>query len=286
MKAVQDGVLALDDDLTATLPFLLRVPSHPNAAITLRMLLSHTSGLRDNLPILRRHYVSGDSPIALATFLCKVLKLPSFWGFFAPGESYSYCNVGIALAALVLEIRSGIAFSAWCDAMIFGPLGLNETSWHLKDFESNEVAQPCSWSKMGGPIIREHYGYPDYPDGQLRSSIEDIAKVVAWVLRGDRTREGEVLSQAAWRAVLQPWYSEIAPRQGLAWQSRNRGIGQVWGHLGLDTGVSSCLEVDMVHKKGIVILANSEGGLREGDGGASLVGELRNALWKEAENAR
>jgi hypothetical protein len=42
----------------------------------------------------------------------------------------------------------------------------------------------------------------------------------------------------------------------------------------------------MVHKKGIVILANSEGGLREGDGGASLVGELRNALWKEAENAR
>ena len=64
MQAVEDGLLALDADVNAVLPFAVRNPGHPAVPITLRRLLTHTASLRDNWGIWDHFYSRGDSAAA------------------------------------------------------------------------------------------------------------------------------------------------------------------------------------------------------------------------------
>ncbi len=73
MQAVQDGLLDLDADVNDVLPFRVRNPRHPHHPITLRMLLTHTSSIRDDWPAIVPFYTHGDSAIPLGGYLRRYL---------------------------------------------------------------------------------------------------------------------------------------------------------------------------------------------------------------------
>jgi CubicO group peptidase (beta-lactamase class C family) len=93
--------------------------------ITVRNLLTHTSGLPDMLPenveLRRRHAPLGE-------FVARALKTPLL---FPPGTKVSYQSMGVLLAAEVAQRITGQAFPKFLEAEIFTPLGMRRTSLGL-----------------------------------------------------------------------------------------------------------------------------------------------------------
>jgi len=67
MQVYENGGYQLDDSINAHLPFAVRNPNHPDTPITFRMLLTHTSAIRDNWDVMP--YVEGDPTIPLGRYL-------------------------------------------------------------------------------------------------------------------------------------------------------------------------------------------------------------------------
>jgi CubicO group peptidase (beta-lactamase class C family) len=181
MLAVGDGDLDLDADVNTRLPFTVTHPASPSRAITTRHLMSHVAGIRDDWDTLNAHYVEGDSPESLGGFLEGCLSVggadySADRNFRPEGVEgvYKYTNVGAALVGYMVEVTSGIAFDRFCEERIFEPLAMN-AGWHLADFDVEDVALP---TRVVNEEFRTvpHFGFPDYPDGQLRADARSMAR--------------------------------------------------------------------------------------------------------------
>jgi CubicO group peptidase (beta-lactamase class C family) len=265
MQAVEDGVLDLDADVNEVLPFAVRNPGHPDTPITMRMLLTHTSSIHDAWAAITPFYVPGDSRIALGTYLRRYLtpagdlfRPRHTFDAWAPGDRYRYCNVGADLAGYVIERANGTGFDDRCDARIFRPLGMRRrTGWHLADVPRERVAMPYSF-RDGGFITAGHYGYPDYPSGQLRSSAEELARMfLAFIGMGalDGTR---ILSADSVREIGRPQIPALEEGQGLIWYRERRRGRVLLGHDGGDRGVATHCFFRPDDGVGVLLLANGD----------------------------
>lgn len=124
MLLVLDGKLSLDDDIRKHLP---EVPAF-GKTITIRHLLTHTSGLRDQWGLLA---LKGVGPGAQVHTLPLILDLVSHQKAlnFDPGSEYLYSNTGYALAAIIVQRASGMSFAKFSDDRLFKPLGMTNTRW-------------------------------------------------------------------------------------------------------------------------------------------------------------
>jgi len=121
---VEDGKIALSDDIRKYLP---EMPQYEKP-ITVDMLLSHTSGLRDwgsvmdiaGWPRTSRVY----TPVEVLQIATRQKGLN-----YAPGEAYSYTNTGYNLAAWIVLRVSGYTLADFTRLRIFEPLGMTHTSW-------------------------------------------------------------------------------------------------------------------------------------------------------------
>ena len=188
MALVQEGRLDLDADINDYLPFEVHIPAAPKVPITMRHLLTHTSAIRDRANVWgtpwTKHtlYFHGDSPISLERFM-RSYYTPGGRRYDAtttsteraPGTRYSYSNLAVALAGFVAQRVSGVDFDAWCIRRILQPLGMAHSGYRLADIDSTNVAMPYAHNRQGlKPIYL--YGYPDYPDGALRTSALHLAR--------------------------------------------------------------------------------------------------------------
>ena len=116
-----DGALRSDDDVRRYLP---DVPDF-GAPITLRHLLQHTSGLRDQWPmlVLAGH---GRRDVLTQARIRKLVAAQSGLNF-TPGTAYEYCNTGYTLLAEVVAHVSGQSFPAFTEERIFRPLDMAQT---------------------------------------------------------------------------------------------------------------------------------------------------------------
>lgn len=121
----QDGKLSLDDDIRKYLP---EVPSFGGQRITIRNLLTHTSGLRDQWGLLgiegRGPGTQVHSPMTTLDLVAhqKMLNFP-------PGTKYLYSNTGYALAGLIVQRVSGKTLNEFTQERLFRPLGMTHTQW-------------------------------------------------------------------------------------------------------------------------------------------------------------
>ena len=116
------GELSLDDPVREHVPAL---PAYA-APITVRHLIHHTSGLRNNVSLLRlaRSQVEEDGEEVTLSLLAWQEGLD-----FDPGEHWKYSNPGYVLLARIVERVSGESFRAFTDREIFGPLGMTSTGF-------------------------------------------------------------------------------------------------------------------------------------------------------------
>jgi CubicO group peptidase (beta-lactamase class C family) len=164
----EDGKLTLDDRLRRWLPSL---PAADDA-ITLRHLLSHTSGLIDYEDVM-----PDDTTEQLRD--ADVLRLLESQDrtYFKPGSGYRYSNSGYSLLALIVERASGKSFQDFLRERIFLPLGMHDTLAYVHG--GPEVPHRAyGYSEIDGQWIRTDQSTTSavLGDGGIYSSIADLAK--------------------------------------------------------------------------------------------------------------
>lgn len=140
---MNDGKLRLDDKVQKFLPEL---PEY-GRPITIRHLLSHTSGLRewsnlmavDTWPRGTRAHTQDD--LLEVVFAQKAINYPV-------GDHYSYTNSGYGLLVTIIERVSGIPFAQFTTERIFRPLGMTQTGWR-DDFERLVPGRAQAYSRQG-----------------------------------------------------------------------------------------------------------------------------------------
>ncbi|WP_110037919.1 serine hydrolase domain-containing protein [Nocardia neocaledoniensis] len=126
LQLAAEGTLSIDDPVGRWLPETLR---DSGSAITIRHLLQHTSGLRDDLPgyttpaeyLEQRYDQHGTEQLVART----LTNAPAS----APGAAWAYSNTGYLLLDLIIERATGRPGHQAIDERVVGPLGLDDTRW-------------------------------------------------------------------------------------------------------------------------------------------------------------
>ena len=104
--------------------------------------------------------------------------------------------MGVDVAAFLVEAAAGIGFDTWCERRIFAPLGMDRAGWHLAGLPRCEIAMPYTWAGNENAYVPTgHYGYPDYPDGALRTTAPQLARHLGMLLGGGSWRGHRLLSR-------------------------------------------------------------------------------------------
>ena len=261
MQLWEAGELSLDDVVNELLPFTVDNPRVEGDTILLQHLVTHTSGIQDNWDNMPYTYGS-DSPIGLGEFLEAYLVpggeyYDERWNFydFMPGTSWEYGNVATALAAYLVEIMTETSFDDSTDATIFEPLSMDHTAWHLADFDLEELALP--YGLEGGEYESYgHYGVPDYPDGQLRTSVTDLARFLAAISAGGGLEGARILESATVEEMLSPLIAGSDAEQYVFWYAADVVDRELVGHNGGEDGAATEIYFSPETGVGVVLLMN------------------------------
>jgi CubicO group peptidase (beta-lactamase class C family) len=116
MRMVEAGSLDLDSDASDYLGWRLRNPAFPETPITLRMLLSHTAGVRD----------ANDYRVPLGKTVAAALADPKAWdGQHPPGKYFAYSNLNFPIIGSAMERVSGVRFDALMQRLVLKPLNID-----------------------------------------------------------------------------------------------------------------------------------------------------------------
>ncbi|TVR76249.1 MAG: T9SS C-terminal target domain-containing protein [Chitinophagaceae bacterium] len=270
MQLYEDGLFSLDDDINDYLPFDVLIPNYESHPITFRMLMTHTSSIRDNWNAMNNYYNNnGDPTISLAECMERYFSTSGSdynqnQNFFnsQPGTVYQYSNMASALSGYLVEVISGMPFNEYCNQHIFTPFCMNNTRWFLSEYPNlNAVANPHDFfSSQYDPI--DHYGFADYPNGLLRSNVSDLANFMITILQNGTFHNEELLSSASINSMFTEQIPSIETRQGLKFYKENFSVSGgnilLWGHSGGEYGIGTEMYFDHDNNMGIAVIANGD----------------------------
>lgn len=165
----EDGKLDLDDSIRHWLPELPAI----DQPITLRQILSHTSGLVDYEDLMSPDATEQISDQGVLDLLARADTL-----YFAPGSAYRYSNSGYVLLGLVIERASGMTLPAFLKSRIFDKLGMAHTLMYEHDRGPEVPNRAYGYSDIDGTWTRTDQSPTSATrgDGGIYSSIDDLAK--------------------------------------------------------------------------------------------------------------
>ena len=267
MQQVEKGKLKLDADINTLLPFKVRNPKHAHKPITLRQLLTHTSGIRDNWNVLEDTWVkNGDFPKPLGKSLLAYLRedgeffsaKKSFYSW-AQGTTNQNSTVGFAQAAYVAAAQLNDNFAEQCEKGIFKPLGMDGATFRLVAANLKQVAMPYAYrKKIGGFKALGHHGYLDYPAGTLRTTAPHLARFLLMFMGEGKLGETRVLEAKTVAAMKKIQFPKIDKEQGIGWYYTRLAGKQMIGHDGGDPGVVTQMLCQLKEGTGIIVLMNGE----------------------------
>lgn len=237
----EDGALSIDDPLKKWLPELPAVAD----AMTLRQLLSHSSGLLDYEDLMDPADTRQVHDIDVLHLLQKENHT-----YFAPGSSYRYSNSGYALLALVVGKASGSDFASFLRQRIFLPLGMTATFAH-QDGVDEVPERAYGYSQIDGHWQRTDQSTTSavLGDGGIYSSIDDLAKWDA-ALYDERLLRRASLQQAFSAATATP--EPDVPHYGFGWRIN----GDALWHSGESIGFRNVIVRYPKQKLTVVVLSN------------------------------
>jgi CubicO group peptidase (beta-lactamase class C family) len=272
MQLRNRGKLTLDDRIIDWIPELRRVhdPFDTRDSITIRMLLSHSSGFQAGT----WPYGRGRpwEPFEPSEWEQLVAMMPYQQLGFPAGSRYGYSNPGFVYLARVIEAITGDSWAVYVQKNIFSPLGLTRSyvgttpyylaahRSHSYDIESNRETRRDSIIDNGAdfdPGIT-------IPNSGWNAPLDDLATYLnfltgAAATPGDRVRYGAVLSRTTlaemWRTVVNVSPdSADRPRvdMGLSFFRYEVDGRQVIGHTGSQAGFRSFMYFDPLRKTAIV----------------------------------
>ncbi|MFC7535946.1 serine hydrolase domain-containing protein [Sphingomonas sp. GCM10030256] len=290
MKLVELGRLDLDADVSDMLGYTVKPPGRRRPPVTLRMLLSHTSGLRDH---------DDQYAIPLGERLEAVLRSPHSWDPAHPPASgyFTYSNLNFAVVGSVMERATGERFDRWIRRQVLDPLKI-DGCFNWPTCSDAAIARAVVLTQDGKPIrddlrsrrpdcpvfVREgqpcdlsrwvagENGALFSPQGGLRISARGLARIGRMLLNGGTLDGARILSRASVEELLRPqWrfngsngatddgfycsYGLASQQIGIGGQGcSDDGAGDGTprvGHAGEAYGLRSGLWIDRVQRTGV-----------------------------------
>ncbi len=249
------GKLQLDDPLRRHLNEV-HIQQHSTGTpdVTLRELLTHTSGLQREVP--GTVWTDGEFPSEAAMGL--LLKES-----YEPDTQWKYSNLGFALLGKVVAVEAGQPWDAYVQGHILTPLGMLKTRPIPRSDEPG-LAVGYVRTAPGGifvPADKMPSGPLD-PAGAIASSIEDLARYVAFHMAEGSNGDSPVLSGRTLREMHRPqwllpdWQSAYGFGIGVR---RVDGLVRV-GHGGGVPGQTTNIRFIPALKLGVIVLTNSDEG--------------------------
>jgi CubicO group peptidase (beta-lactamase class C family) len=168
----RDGKLSLDDDIRRYLP---EIPNYGHR-ITIRHLLNHTSGLRDQWDLL--YMARGrfeENRITEADVLEIVARQKAL--NFVPGTEYLYSNTGYTLAGTIVKRITGKSLREFADERIFKPLGMANTHFH-DDYTMVVKGRAAAYTR--GADGKWHVSLPNYDTYGATSLFTTVGDLLKW----------------------------------------------------------------------------------------------------------
>jgi CubicO group peptidase (beta-lactamase class C family) len=185
--------------------------------ITIRDLLTHTSGLGD--------MSSPRFDSTLAELVTGYAREPLQ---FQPGSRWSYCNSGINTLGRIVEAVSGIPFATFLDSRLLHPLGMVDTTFWLTQSQTKRLAksykagangqlEEVSLFFMNGNLSDRRR--TPLPAGGLFSTAKDVAQFYRMMLNRGATKRGRILSESAVQQMTTTQTGDIKTGfvEGMSW---------------------------------------------------------------------
>ncbi len=257
MMLKEDGKLSYDDLLEKYIPGL------PYAGITIRHLLTHTSGLPDYQTIMDQHW--DKSKVANNEDILVYLKKHHPPSLFAPGEKYDYSNTGYVMLGSIAEKASGKDFIEFCRERIFTPLEMKNTD--ILSLEKKKVIENFA---RGHIYVEDKHRYvraDSFPSSNYTIWLGDrkgpgrISSTASDLLKWDRALYSEkIISQATLKEAFTPYMltNDSISNYGFGWTLETGNDGQqiVW-HDGDNPGYKTIIIRFIEKNKTIIILCNN-----------------------------
>ncbi len=256
MVLVDEGKVDLDAPVSRYLPVFknARLRTGPlQREIIVRQLLSHTAGLA------QPPRNPNDGAIPLRAYAEQLLGRPLE---FEPGSAYEY-GYGLTVAGAIVEVVSGKPFDSFLDERVFGPLGMNDTTFHPNEEQRRRLAKTYQPGSNAGSIVPAYNPFitqdatvrrtPE-PSGGLFSTAPDMARFYQMVLNGGELDGKRILSPAAVRTMLEPQSAGGKPlTYALGWQHfRQPGTGSAPELVGYGHGGAFGTDGLVIPSRGIV----------------------------------
>lgn len=170
MMLQEKGQLRYDD------PVRQYLPSFPYEKVTIRHLLTHTSGLPEYFDLVLAHHNTLDTLTNGKLLQLLAAYKPEL--VFQPGEQWEYCNTGYVLLASLIEKAAGMPVDAFFKQQITGPLGLNDTYIYTLAMKQSPANRVFGFRRENGRNLPNDLIRFDgvAGDGNIYSSVEDLLK--------------------------------------------------------------------------------------------------------------
>ena len=247
-KMMDHGILDPDEDISHYLGYTVGNPRYPNQPITLRILMSHTSGINEGASF---NYKNSK----LSDMIAVDKKAKSNFRAVAPGAQYKYSNFGAGITGSIIEAVTGQDVSTFVRAFLFEPLGI-DAAYTASQLESPEDIV-ATYRKDGtlyqapSYMLRKEYEEEANPDLHYRVTVgsllirpRDLCRLGIAACT-DGTVDGiQVLSEESLQRMRQPQspevtgitsqtpYSFFCVRQDDVFSDRT-----VYGHQGTNEGI-------------------------------------------------
>lgn len=283
MQLIEAGKLNLDDDVSDLIGFKVSNPYFPNRAITLKMLLSHTSSINDKEGYFNLDFINPSENI----------DWKKCYNNYEPGSTYEYCNLNFNMLGTIVERISGYRFDKYIQEKILEPLDLYGgyysdlldsnrfiTLYEYDHTSSKYNPSPAAYTKIGSRIDDYKMGYstPIFsPTGGMKISANDLAIYMIMHMNKGTYKGIEIIS----RESSEEMQSAVLNNYGLALMTSENFIPNIImkGHTGNAYGLYSAMFFQPKDNYGFVVITNGSDG-KETNGMNNFLKSVMNSLYE------
>ena len=263
MQLVERGKVDLDAPLVTYLPYF-RVKDSASVRITVRQMLTHTSGMRDVTDYRWDHPEYDDG--ALERYVRALADSTLLW---PPGTRFRYSNIAFEVLADVIAKVSGTPFESYVRREILAPAGMRASTLMKPEADTSLLTSPHVQRSAGNWVVAEHFPYnrPHAASSTLLSNVEDMSRWALLNLQRGTIDGRQLLRRSSYDVLWSPQARTNAPpgsvsgdSVGLSWFLGRFDGRRVATHSGGDDGYRSFLILVPDAGVGVVIMTNSERG--------------------------
>ena len=256
MKLCEDGILNLDTTIDKYLP-RLKLNKDAQKTITLRHLLSHKSGLpSEYTPEGAREESALEESLKGELANCTLESEPQ-------QLKHLYSNLGIRLASLIAQQKTGEYYSALAKKYVLNPLGMTKTTFDLRDAATYPLSLPHTAEDNGFEV--EHHikeNAARLAAGGLYSNTDDLSRLARCILNGGKADNGkEIVSQKTLDEMINHKWNYIKTGKdscyGLTMTIKEYKDGFLAGHLGNAAPYGAGFFCDIKKGYGAIVLMNT-----------------------------